>query len=213
MTPHLPPATGYGLLPETPDPSTRDSVHEPGPNTLRISQHPAATALEVHRVDTAASITPLCDRVLFRITAVQALVCAFVWLAVAQAGGQAGERAHRRTGPARPAARQRRAVGRLPVPPRQPAAAEGLRNQQRRRLPEGRAASRRAGDDARHHHAERRSVRAARRRHHPRLDRRVPELRSVLPQRLLAVARRHLRSRALSARRIAGRARSRTRAW
>jgi len=43
----------------------------------------------VHRVDTAALITPLCDRVLFRITVVQALVCAFVWLAVAQAGGQA----------------------------------------------------------------------------------------------------------------------------
>ena len=43
----------------------------------------------MHRVDTAASITPLCDRVLFRITVVQALVCAFVWLAVAPAGGQA----------------------------------------------------------------------------------------------------------------------------
>ena len=46
-------------------------------------------ALEVRRLDRASSITPLCDRVLFRITLVQALVCAFVWLGVAQAGGQA----------------------------------------------------------------------------------------------------------------------------
>lgn len=58
-----------------------------GPNTLRISNI-RLRRLKVHRVDTAASITPLCDRVLFRITVVQALVCAFVWLATATAGGQ-----------------------------------------------------------------------------------------------------------------------------
>ena len=39
-------------------------------------------------MDSAASITPLCDRVLFRITVVQALVCAFVWLATAPTAGQ-----------------------------------------------------------------------------------------------------------------------------
>jgi plastocyanin len=53
------------------------------------SAHPAATALEVRRVDTAASITPLCDRVLFRITVVQALVCALVCLGAARVAGQA----------------------------------------------------------------------------------------------------------------------------
>ena len=42
----------------------------------------------MHRVDSAASITPLCDRVLFRITVVQALVCAFVWLATGRTDGQ-----------------------------------------------------------------------------------------------------------------------------
>ena len=42
----------------------------------------------------------------------------------------------------------------------------------------------------------------ARRRDHPRLDHRLSELRSVLPQRLLAVARRQLRSRPLSEGRI-----------
>lgn len=40
-------------------------------------------------MDSAASITPLCDRVLFRITVVQALVCAFVWLSAAQPVAQA----------------------------------------------------------------------------------------------------------------------------
>ena len=39
-------------------------------------------------MDTAASITPLYDRVLFRITVVQALVCALVWLASSRAAGQ-----------------------------------------------------------------------------------------------------------------------------
>ena len=41
-------------------------------------------------MDTAASITPLCDRVLFRISLVQALVCALVCLSVARVAGQAG---------------------------------------------------------------------------------------------------------------------------
>ena len=58
-----------------------------GPNTLRISNI-RLRRLIVHRVDTAASITPLCDRVPFRITVVQALVCAFLWLATAPTGGQ-----------------------------------------------------------------------------------------------------------------------------
>jgi plastocyanin len=39
-------------------------------------------------VDSAASITPLFDRVLFRITVVQALMCTLVWLATARAWGQ-----------------------------------------------------------------------------------------------------------------------------
>ena len=40
-------------------------------------------------MDSAASMTPLGDRVLFRIILMQALVCAFVWLGMVQAGGQA----------------------------------------------------------------------------------------------------------------------------
>ena len=39
-------------------------------------------------MDTAASITPLCDRVLFRISLVQALVCALVCLGAASLAGQ-----------------------------------------------------------------------------------------------------------------------------
>ena len=41
-------------------------------------------------MDIATSITPLCDRVLFRITVMQALVCAFAALAVAHAAPQGG---------------------------------------------------------------------------------------------------------------------------
>ena len=44
----------------------------------------------MRRVDNATSITPLCDRVLFRITVMQAFVCAFVALTVAYAAPQAG---------------------------------------------------------------------------------------------------------------------------
>jgi plastocyanin len=54
------------------------------------SAHPATTALEVRRVKTAASITPSCDRVLFRITLMQALVCALVCLGGVGIAGQAG---------------------------------------------------------------------------------------------------------------------------
>lgn len=39
-------------------------------------------------MDTAASLTPLSDRVLFRITVVQALVCTLVWLPSSRAAGQ-----------------------------------------------------------------------------------------------------------------------------
>jgi plastocyanin len=58
---------------------------------MRIeSAHPAATAVEARRVESAASITPLLDRVLFRITLMQALVCAVVYLGTVRVAGQGG---------------------------------------------------------------------------------------------------------------------------
>src|SRR5215212_2859891 len=46
--------------------------------------------LQARRVDTATSITPLGDRVLFRITVMQALVCVLLAMAAAHAAGQGG---------------------------------------------------------------------------------------------------------------------------